>query len=92
VEQARQHGANVVTHTLRLDYNALKRRLSGSASPSQEPSPASFVELVGGAGAGADEYIIEFEASPTRGCVCSAGSQRNPILAEPGSRPACRPL
>jgi len=24
VEQARQHGANVVAHTLRLDYNALK--------------------------------------------------------------------
>ena len=25
VEQARQHGANVVAHTLRLDYNALKK-------------------------------------------------------------------
>jgi hypothetical protein len=62
VEQARQHGANVVAHTLRLDYNALKRRLSGASSPHQEPSSASFVELVGGAGA--DEYVIEFESSP----------------------------
>jgi hypothetical protein len=65
VEQARQHGANVVAHTLRLDYNALKRRLSGVASPRQEPSAASFVELVGGAGAETDEYIIEFETSPS---------------------------
>jgi hypothetical protein len=65
VEQARQHGANVVAHTLRLDYNALKRRLSGASSPHQEPSPASFVELVAGATAAADEYIIEFETSPS---------------------------
>jgi len=66
VEQARQHGANVVAHTLRLDYNAVKRRLSGAASLRQEPSPASFEELVGGAGAETDEYIIEFETSPSR--------------------------
>jgi hypothetical protein len=25
LEQARQHGVNLVAHTLRLDYNALKR-------------------------------------------------------------------
>jgi hypothetical protein len=28
VEQARQHGANAVAHTLRLDYNALKKRMA----------------------------------------------------------------
>jgi hypothetical protein len=64
VEQARQHGANVVAHTLRLDYNALKKRMGGGSTPHQEPSPASFVELVGGVSSGTDEYVIEFETSP----------------------------
>jgi|SRR5581483_2361758 len=65
VEQARQHGANVVAHTLRLDYNALKKRLSGGSTLHQQPSPASFVELVGGVSSGTDEYVIEFETSPS---------------------------
>jgi hypothetical protein len=64
VEQARQHGVNVVAHTLRLDYNALKKRMGRTAAEHQEPSPAGFVELIGAAGAAGDEYVIEFESSP----------------------------
>ena len=64
VEQARQHGANVVAHTLRLDYNALKRRMGTVVEPHREQSPTSFVELIGATGAVADEYLIEFESSP----------------------------
>jgi hypothetical protein len=64
VEQARQHGANVVAHTLRLDYNALKKRMGAVAEPHRDQSPASFVELIGATGAVADEYVIEFEISP----------------------------
>ena len=64
VEQARQHGANVVAHTLRLDYNALKRRMGAVAEPRRGQSQTSFVELIGATGAVADEYVIEFENSP----------------------------
>ena len=65
MEQARQHGVNVVAHTLRLDYNALKKRLGGSSPPQREPGPANFVELMSAGGAPADEYVIEFESSPS---------------------------
>ena len=64
VEQARLHGANVVAHTLRLDYNALKKRMGAVAEPQRDRSPTSFVELIGATGAVADEYVIEFESSP----------------------------
>jgi hypothetical protein len=64
VEQAQQHGANVVAHTLRLDYNALKKRMGAVVEPHRDQSPASFVELIGATGAVADEYVIEFESSP----------------------------
>lgn len=64
VEQARQHGANVVAHTLRLDYNALKRRMGAVMEPHRDQSPASFVELISATGTVADEYVIEFESSP----------------------------
>jgi hypothetical protein len=64
VEQARQHGANVVAHTLRLDYNALKKRMGAVVEPHRDQPPASFMELIGATGAGADEYVIEFEGSP----------------------------
>ncbi|HKR28084.1 MAG TPA: hypothetical protein VJS11_11540 [Acidobacteriaceae bacterium] len=64
VEQARQHGVNVVAHTLRLDYNALKKRMGRNGAERREPSPAGFVELIGATSAVADEYVIEFESSP----------------------------
>lgn len=64
VEQARQHGANVVAHTLRLDYNALKKRMGAVMEPHRDQSPTSFVELIGATGIVADEYVIEFESSP----------------------------
>jgi hypothetical protein len=61
---AAARGERVVAHTLRLDYNALKKRMGRTAAEHQEPSPAGFVELIGAAGAVADEYVIEFESSP----------------------------
>jgi hypothetical protein len=64
VEQAQQHGANVVAHTLRLDYNALKKRMGAVVEPNRDESPASFVELMGATGGVADEYVIELESSP----------------------------
>ncbi|HEY1499128.1 MAG TPA: hypothetical protein VGF88_06090 [Acidobacteriaceae bacterium] len=64
VEQARQHGANVVAHTLRLDYKALKKRMGTVGEPHRDQSPTSFVELIGATGTVADEYVIEFESSP----------------------------
>lgn len=56
----------MVAHTLRLDYNALKKRMGAVVEPHRDQSPASFVELMGAAGAVADEYVIEFESSPQR--------------------------
>ena len=63
-EQARQHGVNVVAHTLRLDYNALKKRMGAVVEPHRDQSPTSFVELIGTTGGVADEYVMEFESSP----------------------------
>ena len=65
VEQAREHGVNVVAHALRLDYSGLKKRLSGTAVPGGQVTPAAFVELVGASGARANEHVIEFEANPS---------------------------
>jgi hypothetical protein len=63
VEQAREHGANVVAHALRLDYNALKKRMGAVMEPHRDQLPTSFVELMGATGAVADEYVIELEGS-----------------------------
>ena len=65
VEQARQHGVNVVAHALRLDYRGLKKRLNGTSVPCRQATPAAFVELVGASGARAKEYVIEFESNPS---------------------------
>jgi hypothetical protein len=46
-ELARQHGLNPTARALRLDYTALKRRVSGSVRRSGMPVQAAFVELVG---------------------------------------------
>jgi hypothetical protein len=64
VEEARQHGVNVVAHALGLDYTALKRRLSGASTPERRTAPRAFVELMGAAVARTDEYVIEFECVP----------------------------
>jgi hypothetical protein len=64
VEQAREHGVNVVAQALRLDYNVLKRRV-GSAEQRRSKAPIpSFVELIGAAATTGDEYIVEFEGAP----------------------------
>jgi hypothetical protein len=65
VEQARQHGVNLVAHTLDLDYSALKRRLTGVSKPRQPVGPPAFVELLNAADVRSDEYVIEFESIPS---------------------------
>jgi hypothetical protein len=65
VDEARQHGVNVVAHTLGLDYGGLKRRLGGIWKPRRQAVPPGFVELVSAAGVQADEYVIEFESGPS---------------------------
>lgn len=60
-ELARQHGLNPTAKALRLDYTALKRRVSGSFSRSGKPAQAGFVELVTPL-AKLEECIIEFES------------------------------
>lgn len=64
VEQARQHGVNVVAQALRLDYNVLKRRVGSVEQPRGKAPLPAFVELIGAAAAAGDEYVIEFEGSP----------------------------
>ena len=61
-ELARQHGLNPTARALRLDYTALKRRVSGSLRRSGKPAQAAFVELVGPSIAKLEECVIEFES------------------------------
>jgi hypothetical protein len=64
VEQARQHGVNVVAQALRLDYNVLKRRVGSVEQRQNRAAMPSFVELIGAAAAAGDEYVVEFEGAP----------------------------
>lgn len=59
VEQARQYGVNVVAHTLRLDYNALKKRMGAVVEPHRDQSPASFGELIGATG-----FVVRLATTP----------------------------
>ena len=61
-ELARRHGLNPTARALRLDYTALKRRVSGCLSRSGKPVQAAFLELSGSGTAKLEEYIIEFES------------------------------
>ena len=58
VELARQHGVYSVAHPLRLDYTALKKRLSGVPVLRRKATKPEFVELT----APQEECVIEFEA------------------------------
>ena len=58
VELARQHGVYSVAHPLRLDYTALKKRLSGVPVLRRKATKPEFVELI----APKEECVIEFEA------------------------------
>src|ERR671911_1555802 len=61
-ELARQHGLNPTARALRLDYTALKRRVSGTFSRSGKPAQTAFVELIRPGPAKQEECIIEFES------------------------------
>ena len=51
MEQARQHGVNVVVQALRLDSNVLKRRVRSVEQRQKRAAMPAFVELIGAAGA-----------------------------------------
>lgn len=61
-ELARRHGLNPTARALRLDYTALKRRVSGSLSRPGKPAQAAFLELSGSGTAKLEECVIEFES------------------------------
>jgi len=64
-ELARRHGIYVVARSLRLDYSTLKKQVNGSgAVPTRgrKKPPARFLELIGAAREGTDEYVMEFES------------------------------
>ena len=61
-ELAKRHGLNPTARALRLDYTALKRRVSGSLSQPGKLAQAAFVELVGAGRAKIEECVIEFES------------------------------
>jgi hypothetical protein len=49
-----------------LDYNKLKKHVNGSPAGCQsrrKKAQPKFVELIGAAHAGVDEYVIEFESA-----------------------------
>jgi hypothetical protein len=61
-ELARQYGVNPTAKALRLDYTALKRRVSEPLrGPGKSPQTA-FVEVIGSGMAKLDECVIEFES------------------------------
>ena len=63
VELAQRHGVYPIAKALRLDYAALKRRLSGMSATRKTAERTEFVELVG-PGARLHEFAIEFESRP----------------------------
>ena len=64
-ELAREIGVNPVVRALHLDYNRLKRRVSGQAASKTQASPTptrpTFVELAVEAVSPRPEWVVEFE-------------------------------
>ena len=62
VDLAGQYGVGQTARTLRLDYAALKRRVSERTIPLRE-APAEFIELLSPVSAGIAECALEVEAA-----------------------------
>lgn len=67
-ELARCHGLYRVARSLKLDYNSLKKQVSGSAESRgrRKKAQPQFLELVGATRPSGDEYLIEFESARGR--------------------------
>lgn len=63
VKAAQECGVNATAQTLRLDYNALKKRMPLHSSHGSVPSPGvpTFVELVGAGLAPESQCVLELE-------------------------------
>jgi hypothetical protein len=66
-ELARCQGLYRVAHSLQLDYNTLKKQVSGSAESrggrKKKRAQPQFIELMGATRHSGDEYLIEFESA-----------------------------
>ena len=63
VDVARKNGLNRTARALGLDYYSLKKRLATAESAACGERPAAgFVELLAREGAGAQEWVLEFES------------------------------
>jgi hypothetical protein len=91
---ARQHGVFRAAQVLRLDYNKLKRRMQGTASSAEKPTPArrpAFVELTAPPAALPCECIIEVEGPRGRmriewkGATAPDLAGLSRVLWEPGA-------
>jgi hypothetical protein len=61
VEVARKEGVNRASTELRVEWNYLKRRMSGTQPTSPKPEPPAFVELVAPRPQSVPECILELE-------------------------------
>ena len=84
-ELAREIGVNPVARALRLDYNRLKRRVTGqNASKTQvsaTPTRPAFLELAVGAVSPRPEWVVEFEGRSGKVTMRLAGQDSVAIAA-----------
>jgi hypothetical protein len=72
IELAQRHGVHRTAKVLRMDYMQLKRRLS-TATHTQQPAPAAFLELLASPATGPTECVVELESARGRMRVAMKG-------------------
>ena len=84
-ELAREIGVNPVVRALRLDYNRLKRRVTGENGSQTQASPTpthpTFVELAVDAVAPRPEWVVEFEGRSGKVTMRLVGQDAVAIVA-----------
>ena len=83
VKLAQVYGVNRTARTLRLDYNALRKRLESTASeaPPEAPPGPTFIELL------PSELTAAAECSRMNACMCWMCSRRfMPMTTRPNVR------
>jgi len=81
-ELAREIGVNPVVRALHLDYNRLKRRVTGhNGSRTQASARPAFVELAVDAVAPRPEWVVEFEGRNGKVTMRLAGQDSVAIAA-----------
>ena len=84
-ELAREIGVNPVARALRLDYNRLKRRVTGQNGSQTQASPTptnpTFVELAVDAVSPRPEWVVEFEGRSGKVTIRLMGEDSMAIAA-----------